>query len=178
MSSTAARPDAAAGDVEAARRLADALDNGGWLQPIDIRDAPLDPGEGAYADLLLHGWRYHPIDVRYEQRTVMFGGPLLFTATAIGSWAANCRRRREAERLAAPQWRPLGTIRTVVTPQRLLVWHWYQWWSVWFSAMTHVKVEPDANALDLFFESDPPYRLAGSGTFALEVALRHFRSSS
>jgi len=43
-----------------------------------------------------HGWRYCAIDVPYEHRTVMFGGPILFAATGIAGLVAR-RRRLEAE---------------------------------------------------------------------------------
>lgn len=172
MSSATIGPDAPRSDVDqlrAARRLAAALDNGGWLRPITVEDAPLDPGEEAYADFLTHGWRYHAMDVRYDQRTVMVGGPFLFAATALASCAANRRRRRAAERLAAPQWRPLGLLRVVVTSHRLLVLHGRVWWSVWFSAIT--GLESSKTEIDLTFRDDPPYRLSTLGAPMLEVVI-------
>lgn len=170
MSSATRGPDAAhvvMDEIETARRLAEALDNGGWLQPVAVEDAPLDPGEEAYADLLANGWRYHAADVQYDHRTVMFGGPFLFAATALASYAANRRRRREAERLAAPQWRPLGPLRVVVTSCRLLVLRERAWHSVWYSAVTDVGSTPVSVTLDLTFSNDPPYRLVGPGVCAL-----------
>lgn len=154
-------------EAQTAQRLADALDNGGWLNPIDVWDAPLQDGEVAYADLTAFGWRYHAIDVPYEHRTVIFGGPILFATTAIGSWASNRRRRREAQRQAMPQWRPLGQIRVVVTSTRLLVHHDGGWYPVWYSAIDEVRPVPESGTLDLMFVADPPYRLAGSGICSL-----------
>lgn len=153
------------GDEQAASRLAEALDNGGWLNPIQVEGVPLDPGEEAYADLQLHGWRYHAIDVQYDHRTVMFGGPLLFAATGLASLAANRRRRQEAERLGAPQWRPLGPLRVVVTSSCLLVWHQGAWWPVWYSGVADSRAWPDQRMMDLYFTSDPPYRLAMAGAW-------------
>lgn len=158
-------------EARAAQRLAEALDNGGWLHPIDVRDCPLDDGEVAYADITAFGWRFHAIDVPYERRTVMFGGPLLLTATAIGSWASNRRRRREAERQAMPQWRPLGQIRVVVTSSRLLVLHNGGWYPVWYSAIDEVRPTPESRTLDLTFVADPPYRFAGPGVYSLAALL-------
>ena len=158
-------------ELEAARRLADALDNGGWLEPIAVDDAPLDAGEEAYADMAVHGWRYYAIDVRYEHRTVMFGGPLLFAATGVASLVASRRRRREAERLAAPQWRPLGPLRIVASSHRLLVWHQDSWWSVWYSVVTTVRWTVEPHALEIYFASDPPYRRSGAGAASLATLL-------
>lgn len=163
-------------EIEAARRLADALDNGGWLRPIAVEDAPLDPGEEAYADLLAHGWRYHSIDVQYDHRTVMFGGPFLFAATALASCAANRRRRREAERLAAPQWRPLGQLRVVVACGRFLVLHQGNWWSVWYSEIEQVRVEAAPSAVTLTFRVDVPYQLQVSEARSLALVIEHLRN--
>ena len=179
MSSATIGPDTPRSDVdevEGARRLSDALDNGGWLRPIAVEDAPLDPGEEAYADLLAHGWRYHAIDVQYEHRTVMFGGPFLFASTALASCAANRRRRREAERLAAPQWRHLGPLRVVVTSGRLLVLHQGNWWSVWYSAIEQVRAEAAPSAVILTFRVDAPYQLQVSEARSLALVIDRLRS--
>ena len=156
-------------EIEAAQRLADALDHGGWLQPIAVADAPLDPGEEAYADMSVQGWRFHAIDVQYEHRTVMFGGPFLFAATGLASLVGNRRRHREAERIAAPQWRPLGLLRVAVTSQRLLVVHGGSWWSVWYSAVSAVRLAAEPNTVEVYFAADPPYRLSGTGVASVAV---------
>lgn len=163
-------------ELAAADRLADALDNGGWLQPVAVADAPLDPGEAAYSAMAAHGWRYCAIDVPYEHRTLMFGGPFLFAVTGIVSVGATRRRRREAERLAAPQWRPLGALRIVVTSRRLLVRHGESWWSVWYSAVTTVRWTADPSAVEIHFASDPPYWLSGEGAASIGALLSRLTS--
>ena len=165
-------------EARAAQRLAEALDNGGWIHPIQVSDAPLHDGEVAYADITAFGWRFHAIDVPYEHRTVMFGGPLLFAATAVGSWAFNRRRRREAERYAMPQWRRLGQIRVVVTSTRFLVLHNGGWYPVWYSAIDEVRPLPESGTLDLAFVDDPPYRLAGPGICSLAPYIERVTSST
>ena len=154
-------------EAQAARQLARALDNGGWIHPIHVEDAPLEDGELAYADASAFGWRFYAVEVPYEHRTVMVGGPLLFAVTAIGSWASNRRRRRDADRQAKPRWRPLGQIRVVVTSSRLLVLHHGGWYPVWYSAIAEVHAMPDSGMLDVTFVADPPYRLAGTGICSL-----------
>ena len=181
MSSATTEPGhrhSAVDEAEAAGRLADALDNGGWLRPIAVEDAPLDPGEEAYADLLAHGWRYYAIDVQYEHRTVMFGGPLLLATTGLASLVANRRRRHEAHCLAAPQWRPLGWLRVLVTSCRLLVLRDGAWHSVWYAAVTDVRSTPASVTLDLAFAIDPPYRLVGPGLCSLAPFLVASTSAS
>lgn len=167
-----APPSGADHEREAGQRLADALDNGGWLRPIAVADAPLKPGEEAYADLPAHGWRYCAIDVQYEHRTVMFGGPFVFAATGLASLLANRRRRQEAERLAAPQWRPLGPLRVVVTSCRLLVLHQRVWYSVWYSAIDDVRTDWRSRSIDVTFAADPPYRISCAGASCLFAVLQ------
>jgi hypothetical protein len=157
-----------------ASRLADALCDGGRLEPRTIEGVPLEAGEVAYADLWAAGWRYFGLDaVSYERRTVLFGGPCVMAITALASAIGNGRRRRDAEQLAAPQWRPLGMLRIVASSARLLVWHEQAWWPVWYSGINDLRLDPDREALELLFEADPPYRLTGPGVPALGVALQH-----
>lgn len=124
--------------------------------------ALLDQGEVLNADLPANGWRFHPISVTYESPSIIgLGGPLTFGIVAASSAAARRRSRREAEALAAPQWRPLGELRILVTDRRLLVWHEGAWASVWYNAIRELHPDIDAARLDMTFDEDPPYCLAG-----------------
>ena len=64
--------------------------------------------------------------------------------------------------MAVPQWRPLGPLRVLATDRRLLVWHDAAWASVWYHAIREARPDVDAGRLDLTFDDDPPYCLAGS----------------
>ncbi|MEX2548447.1 MAG: hypothetical protein WD830_11785 [Chloroflexota bacterium] len=155
-----------------AERLAAALSDGGQLVPKAIEGVPLAAGELAYGDLFPHGWRYFGLEaVAYERRTLLAGGPLLMAMTGVASAIGNRRRRQAAELMAAPQWRPLGLLRVVVTSERLLVWHENDWWSVWFANVTDVRPDAVNGVLELVFDSDPPYRLAGPGVASLGAVL-------
>jgi hypothetical protein len=122
----------------------------------------LDAGEVLHADVPAQGWRFHGADVTYvAPHVVAIGGPLMFGLTAAGSAVARRRARREAEALAAPQWRPLGGLRILVTDRRLLAWHKGAWASVWYSVIREFRPDLAAGRLDMTFESDPPYCLAG-----------------
>lgn len=81
--------------------------------------------------------------------------------TAAGSAVARRRARHEAKALAAPQWRPLGALRILVTDQRLLVWHKGAWASVWYSVIRDFRPDLRVDRLDMTFENDPPYCLVG-----------------
>jgi hypothetical protein len=122
----------------------------------------LDAGEVLHADVPAQGWRFHGADVTYvAPHVVAIGGPLMFGLTAAGSAVARRRARREAEALAAPQWRPLGGLRILVTDRRLLAWHKGAWASVWYSVIREFRPDLATGRLDMTFESDPPYCLAG-----------------
>lgn len=109
----------------------------------------------------LVGWRYVGVEVAYEQRTVLGGGPVMFSALAGASAAGNRRRRHEAARLAAPQWRPLGDIAVVIDDARLLVHHEGAWASVWLDAITALEGHPGGDGVTLLFAEDPPYAFTG-----------------
>lgn len=138
----------------------------------------------AHASFRVLGWRHIGVEVAYEQSTVLGGGPLMFTALAGASVMGNSRRRHEAARLAAPQWRPLGAITVVIDDARLLVHHDSAWSSVWLDAITALEGHPGGASVTLFFADDPPYAFTGPWArhlaSAIECAMRcrpHERSS-
>lgn len=132
----------------------------------------LDAGEVLHADVAAEGWRYHAADVTYtEPRVVAIGGPLMFGLVAAGSAVARRRARREAEALAAPQWRPLGALRLLATDRRLLVWHEGSWAPVWYDAIRELHPDLEVGRLDMTFDNDPPYCLAGPWVPYLTVIL-------
>lgn len=145
----------------AATDLAGHIAAGGELPSIPS-PVLMDAGEVLHADLPAQGWRFHGADVTYvAPHVVAIGGPLMFGLTAAGSAVARRRARHEAEALAAPQWRPLGALRILVTDRRLLVWHKGAWASVWFSVIREIRPDLAVGRLDMTFEDDPPYCLAG-----------------
>ncbi|MCB1258322.1 MAG: hypothetical protein KDB26_14515 [Microthrixaceae bacterium] len=153
------------------------VDNGwAWTAAVDLANrlatgerlptipstALLDQGEVLHADLPANGWRFHPISVTYESPSaIALGGPLTFGIIAASSATARRHVRREAEAVAAPQWRPLGELRILTTDRRLLVWHEGAWASVWYNAIRELHPDIDATRLDMTFDEDPPYCLAG-----------------
>jgi hypothetical protein len=132
----------------------------------------VDPGEVAHAELDAYGWRFEAAEVLYEQRTVLAGGgPLLFGLTAAATAVGNRRAREAAAHHAAPRWRPLGPLRVVATNQRLLVLHQGAWASVWFEAIRQLHPVLEERRLELVFEDDPPYALAGPWVPYLAVVM-------
>lgn len=160
MDATWSRSDTGS-EWTAAVELAERIASGGALPTIPS-PALLDAGEALHADLPAQGWRFHKAEVTYAApRVVAIGGPLMFGLTVAGSAVARRRARHAAEALAAPQWRPLGGLRILVTDRRLLVWHKGAWASVWYGVIRELRPDMAVRRLDMTFESDPPYCLAG-----------------
>lgn len=155
----------------AAVRLAGELAEGCALPAIPS-PVLLEPGEVLHVDLSAYGWRFHGVDVIYEEPRVLgIGGPIFFAVTAAAAASARRRARAEAERLASPQWRPLGYLRILATDRRLLVLYQGSWASVWYAGIRQMHPAVHEQRLQLIFEDDPPYALAGPWVPYLTVVL-------
>lgn len=156
---------------DAAIGLANHLGDGGGL-PVIASPVLVGWGEIVHAYLSATGWRFYGLDVAYEEpRAVAFGGPVTFALVAVGT--ANARRRAltEAQRLASPQWRSLGPLRVLATDRRLLVFHEGAWASVWYDGIRQMLPSLEQGRLELLFEDDPPYALAGPWVPYLAVVM-------
>jgi hypothetical protein len=156
---------------DAAEGLARSVATGGSL-PSLASPVLVEPGEVLHAVLDAYGWRFEAAEVVYERRTVVAGGgPLLFGITAAVSAVGNRRARDAAARHAAPQWRALGPLRVLATDRRLLVFHQGVWASVWLAAICQLHPVLEEQRLELAFEHDPPYAIAGPWVPYLAVVL-------
>ncbi len=145
---------------QAAEHLATAIAAG---HPLPLLPSPvlLAGYEALHAQLDAEGWRFHGVDVLYEQRRMAAAGLVTFGVSAALTSIGNRRARRRAEQMAAPQWRPLGPMPVLVTNQRLLVFHEGVWQSVWYSGIRQLIPNVTDHRLELLFEADPPYLLVG-----------------
>lgn len=160
MDATLSRPGPRS-EWDAAVDLANQVAAGGGLASVPS-PVLLHAGEVLHGDLTAEGWRFHGADVAYAApRAVALGGPLMFGLVAASSATARRRALREAEALAAPQWRPLGRLRILATDRRLLVWHDGAWAAVWHHAIREIRPDLEAGRLEMMFDDDPPYCLAG-----------------
>ena len=156
---------------DTAVRLTEDLAVGGSL-PVMPSPVLLGLEEVLHADLTAHGWRFHGVDVVYEEpRVIGIGGPIMFAVTAAAAASARRRAKAEAERLAAPQWRPLGYLRILATDRRLLVLYEGAWASVWYAGIRQMHPVVHEQRLQLIFEDDSPYALAGPWVPYLTVVL-------
>lgn len=168
MEATSSRSDGGA-PWDSALALATHVARGGVLPSLPSA-VLLD--EVVHADVTAEGWRFEGADVTYATpHAVGVGGPLMFGLVAAGSAAARRRARQDAEAMAAPQWRPLGALRLLATDRRLLVWHEGEWASVWYHAIREIRPDLAAERLDMTFDDDPPYCLAGPWVPYLTVIL-------
>lgn len=132
------------------------------------------PGERIHAEITADAWRFLALDVPYDRRTILFGGPFGFLCTGIASMIGNRRARRAAEAVAAPQWRHLGHLPIIVTNRRLLIEHRGAWWPVWLDAVESVDRHDDFVALG--FHSDPAYGIRSPIAAEVERLTRIFGS--
>lgn len=154
----------------AAKDLAAAVATG---RPLPVLPSPvlLSRDEVLHAQLDGEGWRFHGVDVVYEQRRVVAAGIVTFGINAALTSIGNQGVRRRAEQLAAPQWRPLGFMPMLATNQRILVFHEGVWQSVWYSAIRQLRPIPTYGRLELVFEADAPYLLLGEWVPYLTVVI-------
>jgi hypothetical protein len=141
--------------------------------PLTVFPSPilLGWGEVLHAEATAEGWRFHAVDVVVERRRPIAAGLLTLGMSAALTSIGNRRALREAERLAASGWRPLGTMPVLATNQRLLLLHDGAWGSVWYSAIRQLVPCPVEGRLDLIFEADPPYLLVGEWVPYLTVVI-------
>jgi hypothetical protein len=142
-------------------------------QPLPLLSSPvlLGAGEVLHAEAVIAGWRFHAAEVVVEHRRLVGTGLFTFGVAAALNSIGGRRAREEAERLAAPRWRSLGSMPVLATNQRLLLLHEGAWASVWYSAIRQVLPRPGEHRLELVFEDDPPYLLAGEWVPFLTVVI-------
>lgn len=132
----------------------------------------LDADELLHANLPADGWRYDAADVNYvEPHAAAIGGPFVFGLVAAASAVTRRRAHKQAEALAVPEWRPLGPVRILATDRRLIVWYDGAWASVWYDAIRELRPALEVARLDLTFENDPPYAVAGPWVPYLTVVI-------
>lgn len=138
------------------------------LQPIGLR---LFPQEQLHAVAPLRHEIWCGMDVSYSQSTTAFGGPLMFATGLLVSAAGNARRRRQAERMAAEQWRFQGFCRTVLTNHRILAFSGNQWVSWDHGSIMELLPAPQQFTITVAFNGIEPLRLTGPGAPWLGVIL-------
>jgi hypothetical protein len=148
---------ARAEDMEAAARLADWLRTGGRPPAIANLHLVLWPGERLITHLPVDVWAYSSQDVEYRTGGVAFGGPLMFTATLLGSSILNATRRVAAEQAAAPQWRRYSSGGLYITDARLSLALQQEWLDLRYGTIR--AVDSDGDSILVMSSDLPPTKL-------------------
>jgi hypothetical protein len=102
----------------AAAHLSAAL-AGGWRPPAVATPIALLPGEVAHASTAFRASSFTGALVPYSKGYMVgFGNPAVLAATLGGSLLYNHYKKTQAERMAAPQWRPVDDGMLHLTSQR------------------------------------------------------------
>lgn len=148
---------ARAEDMEAAAQLADWLRAGGRPPPIANPHLLLWPGERLITHLPVDVWTYSGQDVEYRTGGMVFGGPLMFTATLLGSSILNTTRRAAAEQAAAPQWRRYSSGVLHITDARLSLALPQEWLDLDYRTIR--AVDSDGDSILIILSDLPPTKL-------------------
>jgi hypothetical protein len=159
--------------MEYAQRVATHLGSGGQLIPMQ-GSLRLEPGELQFAHVDSIYFRFSSANVSYNQSMLLgFGSVGTLAATAIGSAVWNSRKRQQAQRIAAAQWRCMGNTPVVVTSQRLLLMGQMAWHPMWFGHILQVVPAVDRFELAVLFEGAPALGFQGPNTPLIAVLLIH-----
>lgn len=160
--------------VHAASALAEHLQNGGQLAPVEAADVPLAEGEAVFADVWCSAARFYGTDVVYPRSTGYWENHPTFGQ----QWVANpldARRRREAEAAAQPQWRDHTPARVVLTSTgvRLRPTGSGDWMPFDHCLLTDLTAGP--HGLVLSYSVCAPLLVAGPAVSWLGVAIEYLR---
>lgn len=163
----------------AACRLRRDLLNNGRMPCQDPGSVRLMPGELLHADVFLQHDFWYGMDVSYRHSVFAVGGPVLFTAGLVASAIGNGMKRRQAERMAASQWRPYGVNPTLLTDRRVLTFSSNRWFSWPHSDIMEMQPELSENSLIMLCQGLDPLRLSGAWApwFCVVLAYRLYGPS-
>ncbi|MFI6482446.1 hypothetical protein ACIBH1_31250 [Nonomuraea sp. NPDC050663] len=140
------------------------------LPPPPVR---LFPGEVAFAHANLRHEVWYGMDVEYQTSTMAFGGPLMFTTGLLVSAAGNARRKRQAQAMAAAQWRYHGHNSTLLTNHRVLTFSGNRWVTWALDQVMEVWPSPREFTYVLVFNDADPLRLTGPAAPWFMVVTAH-----
>lgn len=157
------------------RGCAAALRAGRSPTPIEVYGPVLEPGEHALLSTEIGYSRYCDTDARYSPFPLIVAGrPMLMFGALAAQGVINHRRKANAERKAAHQWRFHQTSSVIVTTDRLIcstVPHGQM--SFWFGACNEFHPDLHQWTLTLGFEETAPVRLHGPAAPALSLWSAH-----
>ncbi|MGH3663123.1 MAG: hypothetical protein ACRDT8_04520 [Micromonosporaceae bacterium] len=135
---------------------------GGELTELPPGAIRLEHDEVAYSDAMLGYARFYGTNVSYEQSSMLLLGSATFVAAGLAANAiGNASARRQAEAMAAAQWREHANARTIITNRRLLCDHQGRWLSFWHDGVMEFQVDLSSWLFVLRYQVGEPLMLHG-----------------
>jgi hypothetical protein len=119
-------------------------------------------GESQLGAMVVEAHQFCGIDVEYSTGGYAAGGGLLFVGAAMAAGAIHdSNKRRRAEALAAPQWRPIGWVSAAVTNQRLLLMMQGTWHAHHLGNLVSILPDAARYAVTMHFDRESALMLRG-----------------
>ncbi|MFD4681366.1 hypothetical protein [Streptomyces sp. NPDC058461] len=118
-------------------------------------------GESQFTDIVVGCHAYYGTSVEYSSGYAVQGGPLFTVFGIVTGEMHNARTRREAEKMAALQWRWEGDVRVVLTDQRLIGFFGTGAEEYPMQRLVAVTPSPDGRAVSLSFDRLTPLLFSG-----------------
>ena len=153
-----------------AARLSTALADG-WVPDPQPTPIPLFDGERHHATVWGGLSVFCETPAAYSQSWCIAGGPIMATATLLGSALLNGGARSRATAQAAAQWRPAGCGTVYLTDRRFGCQLSTGWTDVWFDQLRNSAPEPDG--IVLWRDGVPPLKLHTPAPQSVYVMFRY-----
>ncbi|WP_158820795.1 MULTISPECIES: hypothetical protein [unclassified Streptomyces] len=119
-------------------------------------------GEYQYTDIVVGCHAFYGTAVEYASGYAVQGGPLFVAFGIVTGKMHNAKVRRQAEQMAALQWRWEGEIRVVLTDQRLFVFFGTGAEVFEMERLLSITPSPDGRAVHFSFAGKPPLLFSGA----------------
>ncbi|WP_329274289.1 hypothetical protein [Streptomyces sp. NBC_00691] len=119
-------------------------------------------GEYQYTDIMVGCHAFYGTTVEYASGYAVQGGPLFTAFGIVTGEMHNAKVRRQAEQMAALQWRWEGEIRVVLTDQRLIGFFGTGAEVYEMGRLLSITPSPDGRAVHFAFAGGPPLLFSGA----------------
>ncbi|MFE5512118.1 hypothetical protein ACFQ9J_16120 [Streptomyces sp. NPDC056529] len=146
---------------DAVRELVGRLTTGEVLSPVEPTIVARQ-GEYQYTDIVVGCHAFYGTAVEYTSGYAAQGGPLFLAFKIVTGEMHNAKVRRQAEQMAALQWRWEGEIRLVLTNQRLIGFFGTGGEVYEMERLLSITPSPDGRVVNFAFAGGPPLLFSGA----------------
>ncbi|PJN17380.1 hypothetical protein CG724_17285 [Streptomyces sp. CB02120-2] len=146
---------------DAVRELVGRLTAGEVLAPVEPTVVTRQ-GEHQYTDIVVGCHAFYGTGVEYASGYAVQGSPLFLAFGIVTGEMHNAKVRRQAERMAALQWRWEGEIRVVLTDQRLIGFFGTGAEVYEMERLLSLTPSPDGRVVNFAFAGGPPLLFSGA----------------